>query len=179
MIEELGQESFSEKICNLALEARGSSFMSLNVHLSHTTWQSISRCFVRSWKTKIEAMCCVLFLSQQRTACLVQWTWRSSSRNLSHWRSQEPVAKAHYSSSAEEEATVACFDFQLNRESPRKEAITTYWMPCVWETRPISITKPRIWSTEVWGNRILLSELPFKYFKNFLGCFVMQHGEKW
>lgn len=60
-------------------------------------------------------------LSQNRTAGLVKWTWRSLNSVTSQVISQVTCVMALYSASAEDRETVVCFfDFQEMRESPRK-----------------------------------------------------------
>jgi len=48
----------------------GSNFISPNCNRSLIMWQSISRCFVRSWNNEFVAMCNALWLSQYKGASL-------------------------------------------------------------------------------------------------------------
>ena len=49
-------------------EAMGSNLISPECSFSHAMWQSISICFVRSWKTGLAAMWSVERLSQNKRA---------------------------------------------------------------------------------------------------------------
>jgi len=78
-------------------------------NFSQTTWQSISICFVRSWKTGFWAMWRAAWLSQYKIMGLERWMSRSWRSVLSHVSSQVVDARARYSASAEEWETVYCF----------------------------------------------------------------------
>ena len=88
---------------------------------SRTIWQSNSICFVRSWKTWLEAIWIADRLSQNRLAGWVNGMRNSWRRYVSHWSSHVVVAKARYSASDELREIVDCFLERYDmRELPRK-----------------------------------------------------------
>ena len=76
----LGRSAFVKTSVSWPLEEIGSNRMSPTWTFSRTKWQSISRCFVRSWKTGFATMCKALWLSQYKTAGLEQEIFKSWSK---------------------------------------------------------------------------------------------------
>lgn len=104
------------------VEGRGRSFMRSIETFSRTTWQSISRCFIRSWKTGLVAKWRALLLSQYRAGCLSHVIQRLLSKNCSHCNSHVAKAKALYSSSELDRAIVDCLlECHVIKDSPRKK----------------------------------------------------------
>lgn len=99
----------------------GSSLIAPDVILSRMKWQSISICFVRSWKIGLFAICIAARLSQYITAGVVQTTWKSIGNCLIQITSLTVAPRALYSASAEErEMVVWHLDFQETNNLPMK-----------------------------------------------------------
>ena len=83
-------------------------------------WQSISMCFVRSWKTGLLAILVALVLSPWSGVELPTMTPNSQRRRRNQMISALADDIARYSASAEDLDTVVCFlHFHEIRESPR------------------------------------------------------------
>jgi len=73
-------------------------------------------------KHRFATMWRALLLSQYNTGGLEQWTDKSCSKKDNHCNSHEAEARAWYSYSEEDWATLFCFfDFQLTSERPTKK----------------------------------------------------------
>jgi hypothetical protein len=123
MLKGCGNKDFVKKTANWSWVGTGRSLNSPAWSFSLTMWQSISRCFVRSWKTGLAAMCIALWLSQYNTWSLTQLIWRSLSKQYNiHWSSHVADVIALYSASEEDLDTVGCFFvFQDMRYWPKKK----------------------------------------------------------
>lgn len=77
--------------------------------LSRTKWQSISICFVSSWKVGFEAMWIAAWLSENKRIGESTMMWKSFSKCYNQKSSLVVAAKALYSASADDLETVACF----------------------------------------------------------------------
>lgn len=77
--------------------------------VSHTRWQSISICFVRSWKVGFEAIWIAAWLSQNKRIGESTVMWKSFNKCDNQKSSLVVAAKALYSASEDDLETVACF----------------------------------------------------------------------
>ena len=88
---------------------------------SRTRWQSISMCFVISWKTGLAAIWRVVSLSQNSVVGSLLWIPKSRRRAINQINSQVTLAIARYPVSAENRETMLYFlYFHEIKESPRK-----------------------------------------------------------
>ena len=88
---------------------------------SLTTWQSISRCLVLSWKLWFSAIWRANWRLHKRLAVMLMSVLRSSSKYVSHWTSQHVFTSVLYSASDEDLETIFCFFvFHEISESQRK-----------------------------------------------------------
>lgn len=90
------------------------------LYWSWTIWQSMSKCFVRSWKTGFAVMCNAAWLSHHKGMGEGSETQKSRSTYDVHKSSHTVEARLLYSASAEKRDTVDCFlVFQEMRAGPR------------------------------------------------------------
>jgi len=115
-------KDFVKKSSSWSWEVTGRSFMTPAWSFPLTKWQSISKCLVRSWNTRLAAIWRALWFSQKRTGSLEHWMLRSLSRYRIHWSSQVAEARAWYSASKDDLETISCF-FVLHeiKDFPKKK----------------------------------------------------------
>lgn len=104
-------------------------------------WQSISLCFVHSWKMGLTTMWRVAWLSQYKGIEVVTGTRKSCKSCLSQTSTLVVVAMTGYYTSAEEWETMVCFlECHKMGECPRK--IIYLIVNCTsggWTSCPVSI----------------------------------------
>ena len=118
----VGNKGFVKKSTSWCWVEMESRHINPHIKCSRTKWQSISKCFVHSWKTRLQAIWIALSLPQNRTGGLSWASCRSWRRNVCNCSPQVVALKDRYSASVEEWATVGCFFVrQLIKAWPMKK----------------------------------------------------------
>lgn len=113
-------------------------------------WQSISICFVRSWKVGFVAMCCADWLSQYSCAGEMKGSSISCNIYVSHCNSQTVVASARYSASDKDLDTGTLFlGLPWNQGVTKENAVANCGAPCVHSTSPIWVWESLQWRSGV------------------------------
>lgn len=131
---------------------------------SLTKWQSISKCFVLSWKIGFEAMWMALWELQYNTDNLLHLIPKSFKWYKSHYNSHVVVDKARYSTTEDGLEMVGCF-FCLHDTSKFSRKKMKPVVDLLESKQPYRSTStyPLICVLELIGNIIHLPGLCFKY----------------
>jgi len=104
-------------------------------NFSRTMWQSISMCFVRSWKTGFVAICKATWLSQKSRADKLHDTFKSCNRYRNKIISKLVLTIARYSTSADDLDTLVCFFYfheiieELRKMQYPDTNLRFFWQP--------------------------------------------------
>jgi len=164
-----GRRDLVKKSPTWSFEETGNSLRTPAWTFSLTIWQSISKCLVRSWNTRLAAMWIALRLSQYITGFFVHWIFKSFIKYNSHCISHEVEASALYSASEEDLDTVSCFlvlhetsDLPMKKHWPDMDLLVSL------HPAQSASEKPWMWNSESLGKNIPEPGQPLRYFRTLM-----------